>query len=134
MRFHDLVRLAWSGCLRHRLRAALTVLGIVVGVATFVTTMSLGRGASARVGWQVEALGANVLTVFAGTSSSAGVRSSADTRAPLVVANGSCHTSRVMNTLKGSSVYPSNGPHRTKPALGAARRENAWLHPRGRRD
>ncbi len=45
----------------------LTVLGIVVGVAAVIATLSVGQGASASVQAQIRALGANTLTIVPGS-------------------------------------------------------------------
>jgi len=59
---------------RNRMRAALTVLGIVIGVAAVIATLAIGQGARAAVQAQIRSLGANVLTVIPGTVTAGGVR------------------------------------------------------------
>ena len=59
---------------RNRMRSALTVLGIVIGVAAVIATLAIGQGARAAVQAQIQALGANVLTVIPGTVTSSGAR------------------------------------------------------------
>ena len=49
MSFFGLLRIAIKGFSRHRMRALLTTLGIMIGVGAFITMVALGRGASARV-------------------------------------------------------------------------------------
>jgi putative ABC transport system permease protein len=49
---------------RHPLRSALTMLGVVVGVASVVAMVTLGRGASAKVTQEIESLGTNLLVVL----------------------------------------------------------------------
>jgi putative ABC transport system permease protein len=59
----------------HRLRSALTMLGIVIGVSSVILTVGLGLGAQDQVRRQIDALGSNLLIVSPGSStSSAGVR------------------------------------------------------------
>jgi putative ABC transport system permease protein len=60
---------------RNRMRSALTVLGIVIGVAAVIATLAIGQGARAAVQAQIRALGANVLTVIPGTVTAGGARS-----------------------------------------------------------
>ncbi len=75
MSFFDLFGMAIKGFSRHRLRALLTSLGIMIGVGAFVTMVALGRGATERVTSQISAMGANVLFVYSGARrSSGGVR------------------------------------------------------------
>ena len=59
---------------RNRTRSALTVLGIVIGVAAVIATLAIGQGARAAVQAQIRSLGANTLTVFPGTVTSGGAR------------------------------------------------------------
>ncbi|MCW2779648.1 MAG: macrolide transporter permease [Marmoricola sp.] len=59
----------------HRLRSALTMLGIVIGVSSVILTVGLGQGAQDQVSAQISALGSNLLVVSPGsTTSTTGVR------------------------------------------------------------
>jgi putative ABC transport system permease protein len=59
----------------HRLRSALTMLGIVIGISSVILTVGLGLGAQDQVRKQIDALGSNLLIVSPGSStSSSGVR------------------------------------------------------------
>jgi len=59
---------------RNRMRSALTVLGIIIGVAAVIATLAIGQGARAAVQSQIAALGANTLTVIPGSVTSGGAR------------------------------------------------------------
>ena len=59
---------------RNVLRSALTMLGIVIGVAAVIAVVSIGRGADAAVQQQIRSLGTNLLLIFPGTSTANGVR------------------------------------------------------------
>ncbi len=59
---------------RNRMRSALTVLGIVIGVAAVIATLAIGQGARAAVQQQIASLGANTLTVLSGTVTAGGAR------------------------------------------------------------
>ncbi|HVU04243.1 MAG TPA: ABC transporter permease [Polyangiaceae bacterium] len=58
------VRVALTSLARARLRSALTVLGILVGIASVVVVVALGEGASGKVGSRIQSLGSNVVYVF----------------------------------------------------------------------
>jgi putative ABC transport system permease protein len=69
----ELLRLALSRLRRGRLRAALTMLGIVIGVASVVALVGVGRGTTANITASLNALGTNLLTIspsgrFGGTT------------------------------------------------------------------
>jgi putative ABC transport system permease protein len=69
------VRAALRALRRHKLRSALTMLGIVIGVGAVIAMVSIGQGADAAVQSQIQALGRNLLMVVPGATTSAGVRS-----------------------------------------------------------
>lgn len=68
------VRLCLEGLGKNRLRAGLTVLGLVIGVAAVTTIVSIGRSASALVQTELQALGTNVIIVLSGSGGAGGVR------------------------------------------------------------
>ena len=57
----------------NKLRAGLTLLGIVIGVAAVISLMAIGRGAQQEVTSRIESLGTNLLFVRPGASSQGGV-------------------------------------------------------------
>jgi len=84
MTIFDASRIALVEIRRNRMRSCLTALGIVIGVATFIVLVGLGRGATARLKEQVANLGANVILVERGKQKSLmGVRSDAGTAGTL---------------------------------------------------
>ena len=75
MTWRDTVRTATDAVRTHRLRSALTMLGILIGITAVILTVGLGRGAQADVRDQIDELGTNVLVVSPGSSTdSSGVR------------------------------------------------------------
>jgi putative ABC transport system permease protein len=69
-----LVQMGLDALTRNRMRSALTVLGIVIGVAAVIATLAIGQGARAAVQAQIRSMGANTLTIFSGTMTSGGAR------------------------------------------------------------
>ena len=59
----ELLRLAFSRLRRSRARAALTMLGVVIGVASVVALVGVGRGTTANITASLSSLGTNLLTV-----------------------------------------------------------------------
>jgi putative ABC transport system permease protein len=72
--FWALLGLAVRGFSRHRMRALLTALGIIIGVGAFITMVAIGSGASAKVSAQIAAMGTNMLIASGGTSNVGGAR------------------------------------------------------------
>ena len=58
---------ALRALMANKLRSALTMLGIVIGVGSVVALLSVGTGAQASITSRIEGIGANLITVFAGT-------------------------------------------------------------------
>jgi putative ABC transport system permease protein len=69
------VRLAVSAILRNKTRAALTVLGILIGVGAVVIVTALAGGASAKVGGEIDSFAANALFVYPQPTQTSGARS-----------------------------------------------------------
>ena len=67
-------RIAFRAIQRNGLRAALTVLGILIGVAAVVVVTALGDGARKSVGARIESLGSNFIIVFPQQSNASGAR------------------------------------------------------------
>jgi putative ABC transport system permease protein len=70
----ELLRLAFSRLRRSRARAALTMLGVIIGVASVVALVGVGRGTTANITASLNSLGTNLLTVNpSGQASSTGL-------------------------------------------------------------
>ncbi len=74
MDFLITIRIALRALGKNKLRASLTVLGVVIGIAAVTTMVSLGQSASALVQGQLQGLGTNVLVVLPGSDPRGGVR------------------------------------------------------------
>jgi putative ABC transport system permease protein len=66
------LRLAGRTLRRNKMRSALTMLGVIIGVAAVVATMAIGMGARASVQAQIATLGTNVIMVMNGTTLASG--------------------------------------------------------------
>jgi putative ABC transport system permease protein len=70
-----IIRVAFRALQRNKMRAALTMLGIIIGVSAVVAMVSIGQGAQAAVAAQIDSIGTNLLFVSAGAQNVGGVRS-----------------------------------------------------------
>ncbi len=61
----ETVAIAFAGLTANKLRSALTILGLMIGVGSVIVLISVGNGSSAAVQNQIDALGSNVLMVIA---------------------------------------------------------------------
>jgi putative ABC transport system permease protein len=67
-------RIALRALGRNKLRAFLTMLGIIIGVGAVIAMVAIGEGAKATIRAQIASLGTNVLIVLPGTATQGGVR------------------------------------------------------------
>ncbi len=73
MKLFKYLQVALESIVAHKMRAILTMLGIIIGVAAVLTTMGIGRGAAASITERIESQGTNLLSVSPGSSSSGGM-------------------------------------------------------------
>lgn len=68
------IRIALRALKVNRTRSALTMLGIIIGVAAVIAMVGVGAGATARIQAQIQSIGSNLIIVLPGSISSNGVR------------------------------------------------------------
>ncbi len=68
------LRIALRALARNKLRAFLTMLGIIIGVGAVIAMVAIGEGAKSAIRAQIASLGTNVLIVLPGSNSQGGVR------------------------------------------------------------
>jgi len=88
MKAYRTFRTALKALLRNPLRAMLTTLGIVIGVAAVIAMMEIGQGSSAAIRKSISSMGANVLDVRPGAASSGGVTFGSGTTTTLTPEDG----------------------------------------------
>ncbi|HTQ25773.1 MAG TPA: ABC transporter permease [Candidatus Binataceae bacterium] len=79
------LRAAARALARNKLRSALTMLGIFIGVAALIAMVAVGQGANEAVETQIASLGSNLLIVTPGTTTSNGVRAGGGSVSTLTV-------------------------------------------------
>ena len=73
MDFMSILRIAWRALSRNKLRSALTMLGIIIGVGAVIAMVGVGQGAQQKVQEQIAAMGTNLLYVSSGTVNKGGL-------------------------------------------------------------
>jgi putative ABC transport system permease protein len=68
------LRIALKALNRNKMRTALTMLGMIIGVGAVITMVAIGKGAQTTIEEQVKAAGTNMININAGNFSSGGVR------------------------------------------------------------
>ncbi|MBN1355787.1 ABC transporter permease [bacterium] len=69
MKLGNLLKVALKSMLKNRMRSLLTMLGIIIGVASVIAMISVGEGAQSSVEGQITSLGTNLLIIMPGSSS-----------------------------------------------------------------
>lgn len=138
MSWFETLRTGMGGILSHRLRSALTMLGILIGIAAVILTVGLGEGAQAKVNAAVSSLGANLLTISPGsTTSASGVRGGFGSSSSLTMADANALNNRrdlpnivaVAPTSQQSMSMTTGTANWTAPVVGST---PAWLQVRAR--
>ena len=85
MNVPSLMRVSLRALVRNKLRSALTMLGIIIGVAAVISMVGITTGARTSVQAQIATLGDNVFMIFSGSQSRSGSRVGFGTRANLTI-------------------------------------------------
>ena len=98
------VAIALRALRANRLRSALTLLGIVIGVGAVIAMVAIGNGAQKTIETQLRSLGSNLLMVQPGAARSGGVRLGAGSRHTLTEDDAAAIASEVPSVLVASPV------------------------------
>jgi len=105
MKFNTLFLTCLSGLVRKPMRAALTVLGIVIGIAAVVAIMEIGEGSKKQVADKFSSMGANVVNIFGASVSTAGVSSGMGGRASLYAEDATALMRECSDVIAAASPY-----------------------------
>ena len=73
------LRIALRALLVNKMRSALTMLGIIIGVGAVIAMIAVGSGAQSRIAEQIASMGSNLIMIMSGSSTSGGMRFGAGT-------------------------------------------------------
>ena len=88
MNFYESTRIALRSLAANKLRSGLTMLGIVIGVMSVISMLSIGQGAQAAITDQITSIGTNLLYIRPGSTQSGGVRAAEGSAATLTLEDG----------------------------------------------
>jgi putative ABC transport system permease protein len=77
------LRISFRALRVNKMRSALTMLGIIIGVGAVITMLAVGTGARQRIGEQMASVGSNLIMVLPGATTAGGVRMGAGTQPTL---------------------------------------------------
>jgi len=103
------LKLALRALGRNRVRSALTMLGVIIGVAAVIAMVSLGAGAQRQVANEIASMGANILYVWPGSSRTMGMNRGAGSVQTLTAADAEairreCPAVKWVSPMVGSTV------------------------------
>ncbi len=96
MNFLETARTGLEAIGSHRMRSALTMLGILIGIAAVILTVGLGEGAQVKVRSAIDSLGRNLLVVSPGSSSSGGIQQGLGSSSSLTLGDAAALSSKVV--------------------------------------
>lgn len=77
------IRISFRALRVNKMRSALTMLGIIIGVGAVITMLAVGTGARQRIGEQMASIGSNLIMIVPGATTAGGVRMGAGTQPTL---------------------------------------------------
>lgn len=103
MNIANLLKIALKALNNNKLRCFLTMLGIIIGVASVITMLAIGQGSKNSIKEQISEMGSNMIMIHPGNMQRGGVRQSADDMQSLEVAD-----YETLQTLPGiAAISPS---------------------------
>src|SRR5512146_667533 len=83
--FPSTFRISFRALRVNKMRSALTMLGIIIGVGAVIAMLAVGTGASKKISDQISSMGSNLLIILPGSTTSGGVRMGAGTQPTLTM-------------------------------------------------
>ncbi|WP_339676893.1 ABC transporter permease [Cyclobacterium marinum] len=77
MRVFNLLKVAFKAIVLNKMRSLLTMLGIIIGVASVIAMLAIGEGSKASIRESISSMGSNIITIRPGAEVRGGVRGSA---------------------------------------------------------
>src|SRR5688572_26673856 len=68
----EVARISFASLMANKVRSLLTMLGVIIGVASVIALLALGSGASSAITSQIQSAGTNLLTIMPGSPRSSG--------------------------------------------------------------
>lgn len=87
MNITNLLKIALKALNNNKMRCFLTMLGIIIGVASVITMLAIGQGSKMSIKEQISEMGSNMIMIFPGNMERGGVRQSSDDMQTLEVAD-----------------------------------------------
>ena len=83
MNIGNLIKISLRALSNNKMRAFLTMLGIIIGVASVITMLAIGQGSKKSIQSQISEMGSNMIMIQPGAGMNGGVRTSSDSQQSL---------------------------------------------------
>ena len=100
MKISNLLKIAFKALTLNKMRAFLTMLGIIIGVASVIAMLAIGEGSKESIKSQISSMGSNMITIRPGAGMQGGVRQDPSTMQSLTMAD--------LASIKKESKYTEN--------------------------
>jgi len=77
MNYRNLIKISFKALMNNKLRGFLTMLGIIIGVASVIAMLAIGQGSKSSIRSQISDMGSNLIMIQPGNGQFGGVRQSA---------------------------------------------------------
>ncbi len=109
MSFINLLKIALRALYRNKLRAILTMLGIIIGISAVICMLAIGQGSKESIKAQISEMGSNMIMIHPGNMQRGGVRQSSDDMQTLKVADYEALRDRTAYLSAVSPMVQSSG-------------------------
>ncbi|MDO4411006.1 MAG: ABC transporter permease [Akkermansia sp.] len=109
MKFLPLLKTCIKALVRNPMRASLTILGIIIGIAAVIAMVEIGRGSTEQIRSTLASMGADTLNIRPGAVSKTGINTGAGGRATLTYADSLALMSDCNMVIRSSPVIRANG-------------------------
>jgi putative ABC transport system permease protein len=109
MNIGNLIKISFRALSNNKLRAFLTMLGIIIGVASVITMLAIGQGSKESIRSQISEMGSNMIMIQPGADMKGGVRQSSDNMQTLKLQDFNDITSKTTYIAKCSPSVSSSG-------------------------
>jgi putative ABC transport system permease protein len=109
MNFFNLLKIAYRALIRNKMRAMLTMLGIIIGIASVIAMVSLGQSSSVSINDQISQTGTNMVMVMRGSQMQGGINIGSGSIQTLAVKDADAIKEKVPHVDAVSAVVSSSG-------------------------
>lgn len=109
MNYSNLIKISLKALINNKLRGFLTMLGIIIGVASVIAMLAIGQGSKRSINAQISEMGSNMIMIQPGANMFGGVRQSGSSMQTLKMEDYESIKTNVKNISAVSPTVNSNG-------------------------